>query len=438
MKRLLIVVSLLLALIVAGKPETAFASSDSSSNFTQIKLINRGQTIHVSASIVASDNQLRENDTMSIAWRPVNQQVIAQGIKQVNDIFVGSKNAANKIGTYVVDADKVIIQFNKNAENYGNLTGKINFDIEVDNPTLVKQQVIFSAADNQKTVWIAPTDNDQTATVNGEVDSSGQNIAWQIKLNPGGQELKLNNTLPKGLEFDQDSLEILADGKPAELNKDTVEFTQAGIQLNLADIDAKTVIIKYNTKILDSEALTLPNQVALGCQSNEKAPAAVYQGWAVDQREPVFAGTYVAQQTTLRIDKEKAKERVSQAISGLFKLISDKYVHKAESDIQANESQSATAAAEPAQVKVSKAVEAVSDTNSDQEEKGSATASEDDNLENNTSKSKTDQEEKDDNDNSHSDQKLPQAGEAATCAISLAGVVILIAACAVFKIKLHK
>lgn len=442
MKKVLVVVSFLLTLFMIKNPETVLADNNANSSFAKIKLINRGQMIHVTASINTSSGELNEDDTMSINWQPLSKQLIAQGVKQTRDILVENGNLTSKIGTYTVNTNNVLIQFNKSVEDYKNLTGKINFDIEVNNPTSIKQQLVFSVENNQKLVSIAPNNqSERLLEITGNVDSAGQAIAWKIKLTPPAnalESLDLINTLPQGLKLDQASLKILADEQTINLSKNAIKLTQNELNINLSEIDAKTLTVKYSTEILDSAAIDLPNQATLSYQLENKKSVVTgdYQGWAVDNRDPVFSGEYVEKEAKLDIDRPATKNEITHTLTELFRLINDQAKLKVETE---DKSKAATTkVAEPVQIKTPDTVSSVRASDAvNQNKKDDENLEESNNSESIATLSESSDQEKDKTD-VHSKEELPQAGETATYAKTLMGVIILVAACAVFKIKLHK
>lgn len=442
MKRLLIIISLILALIATAKPNLTYADSDISDSFTQIKLINRGRMLHVSAAIDTSNNRLAENDRMSISWQPEDKHLVAQGIKQTRNIFVNQNNTGNKIGTYIVNADNMLIKFNKNAENYSNLKGKIEFDIEVDNPTTISQQLIFASGNRQKAVQIEPNSEDkQLVNIQGEVNQIEENITWEIKINPAEQSLKLLNlvnVLPEGLKLDQESLKITVDGQPINLDKDAFQLTQSGVKINLDDREAKPIIISYNTKILKPDALLSPNQVSLDYQLKEKKQSNSYQGWVTDNVDPIFTGSYVTEMPKQE-NQDKLKNKFTQIFNRLFKVINDEANSKVALNNEFAADQSTDQLEKSAEVK--KASVSTSEKiqeNSSMDKQSNTDLQKSDQAEDSEKQSEVqDKEEKSDSD-SRSNQKLPQAGENISQAITLIGFVFLITAFAIYKIKFSK
>ena len=276
MKKLLVSVLLLLMLTwVKGVKNVQAAVSD---NFTEIifndgksEKVESGQLVHVNVELASvQKDKLKSDVPLTITWSG-SDKVQAKGINKTKDIIVKDENdSEQKVGTYTVEADRVLIKFNDNIEKYNHLVGRLAFDILVHNSTDDKQEITVHAGEIKKAITVDPSDKSSLlAEVTGKLNQRQDSISWEIKVNPDEKEflgpIKILNELPEGLAFDKSTVGIEADDVFVKLGKEEVKFDQNKLLINLNNkgCSHRTFTLKYKTKILDQNATTKINKIQL-------------------------------------------------------------------------------------------------------------------------------------------------------------------------------
>ena len=461
MKKLLVSVLLLLMLTwVKGVKNVQAAVSD---NFTEIifndgksEKVESGQLVHVNVELASvQKDKLKSDVPLTITWSG-SDKVQAKGINKTKDIIVKDENdSEQKVGTYTVEADRVLIKFNDNIEKYNHLVGRLAFDILVHNSTDDKQEITVHAGEIKKAITVDPSDKSSLlAEVTGKLNQRQDSISWEIKVNPDEKEflgpIKILNELPEGLAFDKSTVGIEADDVFVKLGKEEVKFDQNKllISLNNKGRSHRTFTIKYKTKILDQNATTKINKIQLEYQlkDDDKRKSSLYEGRILDDYDATFVGIRsesndeMARRKTL--EKAEKDRGLSILFSKLLKLLDDKKDSQQTNDKDVEPVKTLSKTSTPEST-----FEAAKDVNPKElsgfdkkEQKVTHSDSSDD----------TDLDEEDDDIKSlkhsstkeHSSRsrsgKLPQAGERTNGILSLMGVFILLAGILGIKRKFSK
>ena len=461
MKKLLVSVLLLLMLTwVKGVKNVQAAVSD---NFTEIifndgksEKVESGQLVHVNVELASvQKDKLKSDVPLTITWSG-SDKVQAKGINKTKDIIVKDENdSEQKVGTYTVEADRVLIKFNDNIEKYNHLVGRLAFDILVHNSTDDKQEITVHAGEIKKAITVDPSDKSSLlAEVTGKLNQRQDSISWEIKVNPDEKEflgpIKILNELPEGLAFDKSTVGIEADDVFVKLGKEEVKFDQNKLLINLNNkgCSHRTFTLKYKTKILDQNATTKINKIQLEYQlkDDDKRKSSLYEGRILDDYDATFVGIRsesndeMARRKTL--EKAEKDRGLSILFSKLFKLLDDKKDSQQTNDKDVEPVKTLSKTSTPEST-----FEAAKDVNPKElsgfdkkEQKVTHSDSSDD----------TDLDEEDDDIKSlkhsstkeHSSRsrsgKLPQAGERTNGILSLMGVFILLAGILGIKRKFSK
>ncbi len=461
MKKLLVSVLLLLMLTwVKGVKNVQAAVSD---NFTEIifndgksEKVESGQLVHVNVELASvQKDKLKSDVPLTITWSG-SDKVQAKGINKTKDIIVKDENdSEQKVGTYTVEADRVLIKFNDNIEKYNHLVGRLAFDILVHNSTDDKQEITVHAGEIKKAITVDPSDKSSLlAEVTGKLNQRQDSISWEIKVNPDEKEflgpIKILNELPEGLAFDKSTVGIEADDVFVKLGKEEVKFDQNKLLINLNNkgCSHRTFTLKYKTKILDQNATTKINKIQLEYQlkDDDKRKSSLYEGRILDDYDATFVGIRsesndeMARRKTL--EKAEKDRGLSILFSKLLKLLDDKKDSQQTNDKDVEPVKTLSKTSTPEST-----FEAAKDVNPKElsgfdkkEQKVTHSDSSDD----------TDLDEEDDDIKSlkhsstkeHSSRsrsgKLPQAGERTNGILSLMGVFILLAGILGIKRKFSK
>ena len=146
MKKLLVsVVFLLMLMWVKGAKNVQAAVSD---NFTKIVLndgrsekVESGQLVHVNVELTGyQKDKLKSDDSLTITWSE-SDKVQAKGINKTKNIIIKDENDnEQKVGTYTVETNRVLVKFNNKIEKYDHLVGQLTFDLLVRNSANDKQE----------------------------------------------------------------------------------------------------------------------------------------------------------------------------------------------------------------------------------------------------------------------------------------------------------
>lgn len=461
MKKLLVSVLLLLMLTwVKGVKNVQAAVSD---NFTEIifndgksEKVESGQLVHVNVELASvQKDKLKSDVPLTITWSG-SDKVQAKGINKTKDIIVKDENdSEQKVGTYTVEADRVLIKFNDNIEKYNHLVGRLAFDILVHNSTDDKQEITVHAGEIKKAITVDPSDKSSLlAEVTGKLNQRQDSISWEIKVNPDEKEflgpIKILNELPEGLAFDKSTVGIEADDVFVKLGKEEVKFDQNKLLINLNNkgCSHRTFTLKYKTKILDQNATTKINKIQLEYQlkDDDKRKGSVYEGRILNGFDATFVGIRSESDDEMvrrkTLEKAERDRGLSLLFSRLLKLLDSEKEGQSKNNKDIEPVKILSKTAEPAST-----FEAAKDVNPKElsgfdkkEQKVTHSDSSDD----------TDLDEEDDDIKSlkhsstkeHSSRsrsgKLPQAGERTNGILSLMGVFILLAGILGIKRKFSK
>lgn len=217
MKKLLVSVVLLLMLMwVKGAKNVQAAVSD---NFTKIvfndgrsEKVESGQLVHVNVELTGyQKDKLKSDDSLTITWSE-SDKVQAKGINKTKNIIIKDENDnEQKVGTYTVETNRVLVKFNNKIEKYDHLVGQLTFDLLVRNSANDKQELTVHAGKIEKVLTIEPEDKEVLFTeIIGKLNQHQDSIAWEIKVNPDEKEflgpIKILNELPEGLEFNKNTV----------------------------------------------------------------------------------------------------------------------------------------------------------------------------------------------------------------------------------------
>ena len=464
MKKLLVSVLLLLMLTwVKGVKNVQAAVSD---NFTEIifndgksEKVESGQLVHVNVELASvQKDKLKSDVPLTITWSG-SDKVQAKGINKTKDIIVKDENdSEQKVGTYTVEADRVLIKFNDNIEKYNHLVGRLAFDILVHNSTDDKQEITVHAGEIKKAITVDPSDKSSLlAEVTGKLNQRQDSISWEIKVNPDEKEflgpIKILNELPEGLAFDKSTVGIEADDVFVKLGKEEVKFDQNKLLINLNNkgCSHRTFTLKYKTKILDQNATTKINKIQLEYQlkDDDKRKGSVYEGRILNGFDATFVGIrnesddeMVRRKTLEKAEKAERDRGLSLLFSRLLKLLDSEKEGQSKNNKDIEPVKILSKTAEPASTfEVAKEVNPKGLSGFDKKEQSSTN-----NAHTKLSEDDADLDEDDDikdfSTKEHSSKshatKLPQAGENRNGILSFVGVFILIAGMIGFKNKFLK
>lgn len=463
MKKLLVSVLLLLMLTwVKGVKTVQAAVSD---NFTKIifndgksEKVESGQLVHVNVELASvQKDKLKSDVPLTITWSG-SDKVHAKGINKTKDIIVKDENdSEQKVGTYTVEADRVLIKFNDNdnIEKYNHLVGRLAFDLLVHNSTDDKQEITVHAGEIKKAITVDPSDKSSLlAEGTGKLNQRQDSISWEIKVNPDEKEflgpIKILNELPEGLAFHKSTVGIEADDVFVKLGKEEVKFDQNKLLINLNNKGRshRTFTLKYKTKILDQNATTKINKIQLEYQlkDDDKRKSSVYEGRILNDFDATFVGIRNESDDEMvrrkTLEKAERDRGLSLLFSRLLKLLDSEKEDQSKNNKDIEPVKILSKTAEPAST-----FEAVKEVNPkglsgfDKKEQSSTN-----NAHTKLSEDDADLDEDDDikdfSTKEHSSKshaaKLPQAGESRNGILSFVGVFILLAGMIGFKKKFLK
>ena len=461
MKKLLVSVLLLLMLTwVKGVKTVQAAVSD---NFTKIifndgksEKVESGQLVHVNVELASvQKDKLKSDVPLTITWSG-SDKVQAKGINKTKDIIVKDENdSEQKVGTYTVEADRVLIKFNDNIEKYNHLVGRLAFDLLVHNSTDDKQEITVHAGEIKKAITVDPSDKSSLlAEVTGKLNQRQDSISWEIKVNPDEKEflgpIKILNELPEGLAFDKSTVGIEADDVFAKLGKEEVKFDQNKLLINLNNKGRshRTFTLKYKTKILDQNATTKINKIQLEYQlkDDDKRKSSVYEGRILNDFDATFVGIRNESDDEMvrrkTLEKAERDRGLSLLFSRLLKLLDSEKEDQSKNNKDIEPVKILSKTAEPASTfEAAKEVNPKGLSGFGKKEQSSTN-----NPHTKLSEDDADLDEDDDikdfSTKEHSSKshaaKLPQAGESRNGILSFVGVFILLAGMIGFKKKFLK
>ncbi|MDN5583418.1 MAG: LPXTG cell wall anchor domain-containing protein [Lactobacillus sp.] len=464
MKKLL--VSVLLSLMLTWVKGVKTVQAAVSDNFTKIvfndgksEKVESGQLVHVNVELASvQKDKLKSDVPLTITWSG-SDKVQAKGINKTKDIIVKDKNdSEQKVGTYTVEADRVLIKFNDNIEKYNHLVGRLAFDLLVHKSTDDKHEITVHAGEIKKAITVDPSDKSSLlAEVTGKLNQRQDSISWGIKVNPDEKEflgpIKILNELPEGLAFDKSTVGIEADDVFVKLGKEEVKFDQNKLLINLNNKGRshRTFTLKYKTKILDQNATNKINKIQLEYQlkDDDKRKISVYEGGILNDFDATFVGIrnesddeMVRRKTLEKAEKAERDRGLSLLFSRLLKLLDSEKEDQSKNNKDIEPVKILSKTAEPASTfEAAKEVNPKGLSGFDKKEQSSTN-----NAHTKLSEDDADLDEDDDikdfSTKEHSSKshaaKLPQAGESRNGILSFVGVFILLAGMIGFKKKFLK
>lgn len=256
------------------------AVMDVSDNFVSLKVDKKrakfnDDFVHVQAKFSDRRQAFTANSLMKITWENVGGASL-QGIKENNRLVIQDEvGRDHEVGQYVVDRDGVGVLFNDNIEDFENVTGQIDFDLQVKNKSERGQILFIQAGDVTKFLHVVgqnnPVEEISSVDINGIFDQD--NIFWEIKIDPKKAEydqVVVENAIPEGLVLDGKSLKIKVANHEIKLDKNSLQADSNNLKLTLdGEKYHGPVSISYNTQVKDYAALGAINQVAVRYQSND-------------------------------------------------------------------------------------------------------------------------------------------------------------------------
>ncbi|WP_438450595.1 LPXTG cell wall anchor domain-containing protein [Lactobacillus kitasatonis] len=263
-----------------GARNVQAAIMDVSDNFVSLNVDKKAawyndEFVHVRAKF--SDRRLAftANSIMEITWEKAGSASL-QGIKEKNRLVIQDEAGKDhEVGQYVVNKDGVIISFNNEIEDFENVTGQIDFDLQVKNKSERDQTLFIQAGDVTKFLHVVgqnnPVEEISSVDINGIFDQD--NISWKIKIDPKKAEydqIEVENTIPEGLVLDEKSLKIKVANHEIKLDKNSLQADSNNLKLTLdGEKYHCPVSISYNTQVKNFAALGAINQVAVCYQLND-------------------------------------------------------------------------------------------------------------------------------------------------------------------------
>ncbi len=250
------------------------AVMDVSDNFVSLKVDKKrakfnDDFVHVQAKFSDRRQAFTANSLMKITWENVGGASL-QGIKENNRLVIQDEAGRDhEVGQYVVDQDGVVVLFNDNIEDFENVTGQIDFDLQVKNKSERGQTLFIQAGDLTKFLHVVgqnnPVEEISSVDINGIFDQD--NISWEIKIDPKKAEydqVVVENAIPEGLIWDEKSLKVQVANHEIKFDKENPKINQNNLTLTL---DGKKyrgpISISYATQVKDYAALGAVNQVAV-------------------------------------------------------------------------------------------------------------------------------------------------------------------------------
>lgn len=286
------------------------AVMDVSDNFVSLKVDKKrakfnDDFVHVQAKFSDRRQAFTANSLMKITWENVGGASL-QGIKENNRLVIQDEAGRDhEVGQYVVDQDSVVVLFNENIEDFENVTGQIDFDLQVKNKSEKREYPIIYAGDLTKNLYVggqnAPVEEIGSVNINGIYDQD--NISWEINIDPDETEydqIEVENTIPEGLVLDGKSLKIKVANHEIKLDKNSLQADSNNLKLTLdGEKYHGPVSISYNTQVKDYAALGAVNQVAVNYKLNDETTNQnIYGGKIQDEEITSIFGKLLETQET--------------------------------------------------------------------------------------------------------------------------------------------
>ena len=286
------------------------AVMDVSDNFVSLKVDKKGAKfnddfVHVQAKFSDRRQAFTANSLMKITWENVGGASL-QGIKENNRLVIQDEAGRDhEVGQYVVDQDGVVVLFNDNIEDFENVTGQIDFDLQVKNKSERGQTLFIQVGDLTKFLHVVgqnnPVEEISSVDINGIFDQD--NISWEIKIDPKKAEydqVVVENAIPEGLIWDEKSLKVQVANHEIKFGKENPKINQNNLTLTLDDKKYRGPIsISYATQVKDYAALGAVNQVAVSYKLNDETTNQnIYGGKIQDEEIASIFGKLLETQET--------------------------------------------------------------------------------------------------------------------------------------------
>lgn len=286
------------------------AVMDVSDNFVSLKVDKKrakfnDDFVHVQAKFSDRRQAFTANSLMKITWENVGGASL-QGIKENNRLVIQDEAGRDhEVGQYVVDQDGVVVLFNDNIEDFENVTGQIDFDLQVKNKSERGQTLFIQAGDLTKFLHVVgqnnPVEEISSVDINGIFDQD--NISWEIKIDPKKAEydqVVVENAIPEGLILNEKSLKVQVANHEIKFDKENPKINQNNLTLTL---DGKKyrgpISISYATQVKDYAALGAVNQVAVSYKLNDETTNQnIYGGKIQDEEITSIFGKLLETQET--------------------------------------------------------------------------------------------------------------------------------------------
>lgn len=315
MKKFLISIAFLITLFFTQNTKIAYAA-DLSDNFSTISvddgrnnIFDNGDFAHVTAKFNDRKNKFTKDSTMVISWDSDKKGVDVHAINETKNLVIKDSNGSlHEVGKYVVKDDQVQVSFNDEIEKFKNVAGQIDFDIQVKNNANNNQTIQLNAGQEKERLYVSTRPqlkNNIIAKITSKLDKSKNKIAWEISIDAKDKKkIQILNTVDRA-KIDLDSLKVEVNGKDVELHKDNFDH---GLKLEL---DGGQITVRYTTDPTDAV-----NVVRI--ISDEET--SIY-----GEKSYVNDSVNISGQLIQISEKDdQTKEKLSQFLAGLAKLIADR------------------------------------------------------------------------------------------------------------------
>lgn len=438
MKKFLISIAFLITLFFTQNSKIVYAA-DLSDNFSAISvdngrnnIFNNGDFAHITAKFNDRKNKFAKDSTMLISWDSDKKGVDVRAINETKNLVIKDSNGSlHEVGKYIVKDDRVQVSFNDEIEKFKNVVGQIDFDIQVKNNVDNDQTIQLSAGQEKERLYVSSQPqlkNNIIARITNEFDKSNNKIAWKISIDAKNKKkVQIINTFD-GSKIDLNSLKVELNGKDVELNKGNFDHG-----LNL-DLDGGQITVRYTTDPTDAV-----NVVRI---ISDKETSIYGEKSHVNDNANID-GQLI--QTSGKDDQ--TKEKISQFLAGVAKLIAERKDKNKETEQRTQESTKQNAD-DKKQLELAKSVSKTGlkgfDTNEVKTKKKSsdkAIAHDADNPDEDiesTIKEPSSKAEKESTEHTSSKKDLPKTGEGNGILLSTLGIIILGISTLIFYKKFGK
>lgn len=422
------------------------AAVDDSDHFVSLKIDNKkawfnDDFIHVQAKFSDRKQPLVAGSVMKITWKN-SRDAFIQGIDENKKLVIQDEEGKDhEVGQYTVGKDGAFVLFNYKIEDFKNVTGQVDFDLQVKNKSEKSQDLLIQAGDINKTLHIvgqnAPNKDIGSVTIDGNYNQN--TISWEINIKPDKAEyaqIIVRNIIPEGLILDDKSLKIKVADQEIKLDKDDFQISGNSLKLNFKDeYRDQPIDISYDTKMKSFDALSSLNQVVVRymLQDDETINENIYGGKVQNELTANIVGETIKKKVEENNTQNKRTgDKNKEFLNKLNALISEKKKQELEPETKKQNSDLKITAvpttsltgfdAKPTTLSVPKTKSNIS--NDDLEKITDKTLDDDDFTA------------KKSNDNHYSSRnKLPKAGESISIILSIVGGCILIISGLIWSMK---